>query len=80
MRLFRFRRACGAGLCHRFICGAFAQTKITVGKITSGSGFHTPSYVAMDKGFFKEEGLDASFVTLARARAGDRGTFGQPRF
>ena len=43
---------------------ALAQTKITVGKITSGSGFHTPSYVAMDKGFFKEEGLDASFVTL----------------
>jgi len=38
--------------------------KITVGKITSGSGFHVPSYVAMDKGFFKDEGLDASFITL----------------
>ena len=43
---------------------AQAQTKITVGKITSGSGFHIPSYVAMDQGFYKAEGLDASFVTL----------------
>src|SRR5215207_6407114 len=38
--------------------------KITVGKITGGSGFHTPSYIAMDKGFYKAEGLDASFVNL----------------
>jgi NitT/TauT family transport system substrate-binding protein len=43
---------------------AAAQTKITVGKATGGSGFHTPSYIAMDKGFYKAEGLDASFVTL----------------
>ena len=43
---------------------AQAQTKITVGKIISGSGFHIPSYVAMDQGFYKAEGLDASFVTL----------------
>jgi ABC-type nitrate/sulfonate/bicarbonate transport system substrate-binding protein len=43
---------------------AQAQTKITVGKITSGSGFHIPSYVAMDQGFYKAEGLDASFITL----------------
>lgn len=39
-------------------------TKITVGKATGGSGFHIPSYIAMDKGFFKAEGLDASFVAL----------------
>jgi ABC-type nitrate/sulfonate/bicarbonate transport system substrate-binding protein len=39
-------------------------TKITVGKITSGSGFHIPSYIAMDQGFYKAEGLDASFITL----------------
>src|SRR6185437_13715845 len=26
--------------------------------------FHVPSYVPMDQGFFKDEGLDASFVTL----------------
>jgi NitT/TauT family transport system substrate-binding protein len=43
---------------------AQAQTKITIGKTNGGSGFHTPSYVAMDQGFFKAEGLDASFVTL----------------
>ena len=43
---------------------AMAQTKITVGKTNGGSGFHVPSYIAMDKGFFKDEGLDASFVTL----------------
>ncbi len=43
---------------------AQAQTKITVGKFLSGSGFHIPSYVAMDQGFYKAEGLDASFVSL----------------
>src|SRR3954470_23519029 len=42
---------------------AQAQTKITVGKITSGSGFHIPSYVAMDQGFYKAEWLYAIFVT-----------------
>src|SRR4029078_12135152 len=41
-----------------------AQTKITVGKVLSGNGFHIPSYVAMDRGFYKEEGLDAHFVSL----------------
>ena len=43
---------------------AQAQTKITVGKITSGSGFHIPSYIAMEQGYFKAEGLDASVITL----------------
>ena len=43
---------------------AHAQTKVTVGKIIGGSGFHIPSYVAMDQGFYKAEGLDATFVTL----------------
>jgi ABC-type nitrate/sulfonate/bicarbonate transport system substrate-binding protein len=46
------------------VSAAQAQTKITVGKTNGGSGFHVPSYVAMDQGFFKAEGLDASFVTL----------------
>jgi ABC-type nitrate/sulfonate/bicarbonate transport system substrate-binding protein len=40
------------------------STTIRIGKTIGGSGFHTPSYVAMDQGFFKAEGLDASFVTL----------------
>ncbi len=43
---------------------AQAQTKITVGKFLGGIGFHTPSYVAMDQGFYKAEGLDARFVSL----------------
>ena len=41
-----------------------APIKIRIGKIIGGSGFHVPSYVAMDRGFYKEEGLDASFVVL----------------
>jgi NitT/TauT family transport system substrate-binding protein len=60
-----------------FIGDASAQTKITVGKTNGGSGFHTPSYIAMDRGFFKAEGLDASFVTLqgrALVTAGLSGT------
>ena len=41
-----------------------AGTKITVGRTTGASGFHIPSYVAMDKGFFKREGLDAKYVAM----------------
>jgi ABC-type nitrate/sulfonate/bicarbonate transport system substrate-binding protein len=40
------------------------QTKITIGKVIGGDGFHIPTYVAMDKGFFKAEGLDARFIEL----------------
>jgi NitT/TauT family transport system substrate-binding protein len=36
--------------------------KIKVGRTIGGSGFHIPSYIAMDKGFFKGEGLDADFI------------------
>ena len=43
---------------------SLAQTKIKVGRLTSASGFHIPSYVAMDKGFFKREGLDATWVSM----------------
>jgi NitT/TauT family transport system substrate-binding protein len=45
--------------------GAQAETnKIKIGKVIGGNGFHIPSYVAMDQGFYKDEGLDASFVVL----------------
>ena len=44
---------------------ALAQTKIRVGRTTSGSGVHIPMYVAMEKGFFKREGLDARYVALS---------------
>jgi len=43
------------------VSSAVAQgAKIKVGRTVGGSGFHIPSYVAMDKGFFKGEGLDAT--------------------
>jgi len=35
---------------------------IKVGRTVGGSGFHIPSYVAIDKGFLKAEGLDANFI------------------
>lgn len=43
----------------------FAQTQITIGKIVGGIGLHLPSYIAMDQGFYKAEGLDARFIELA---------------
>ena len=43
---------------------AAAQTKINVGRTTGASGFHIPSYIAMEKGFFKREGLDAKYVAM----------------
>jgi ABC-type nitrate/sulfonate/bicarbonate transport system substrate-binding protein len=43
---------------------AQAQTKIMIGKVLSGNGLHIPTYVAMDKGFYQAEGLDARFVNL----------------
>jgi ABC-type nitrate/sulfonate/bicarbonate transport system substrate-binding protein len=36
--------------------------KIKVGRTIGGSGFHIPSYIAVDKGLFKAEGLDADFI------------------
>ena len=55
-RLWRSRSA---------ITAAHAETnKVRVGKVVDGNGFHIPSYIAMDQGFFKKEGLDASFVVL----------------
>ena len=55
-------------------------TTIRVGKTIGGSGFHTPSYVAMDQGFFKAEGLDASFVTLQGRALVTAGLAGQVDF
>ena len=43
---------------------ARAQDKVTIGKVIGGDGFHIPSYVALDQGFFKAEGLDVSFIEL----------------
>src|SRR5688572_6783516 len=44
---------------------AQAQNKaVSIGKVISGNGLHIPTYVAMDRGFYKEEGLDARFISL----------------
>ena len=45
--------------------GAWAQTEITIGKIIGGIGLHLPSYIAMDQGYYKAEGLNARFIELA---------------
>jgi len=48
-----------------FSFGAQAQqTKVTIGKVIGGDGFHIPTYVAADEGLFKAEGLDVSLVEL----------------
>ncbi len=58
------RTLLAAGLLAALPFAAQAQTKVAIGKVLSGNGFHIPTYVAMDRGFYKEEGLDASFVNL----------------
>lgn len=67
MPLFRglFAAAAAMTLTMAFAFGASAQqTKVTIGKVIGGDGFHVPTYVALDEGFFKAEGLDASLVEL----------------
>ena len=41
---------------------AAQMPKIKVGRTIGGSGFHIPSYIAVDKGLFKGEGLDVDFI------------------
>jgi NitT/TauT family transport system substrate-binding protein len=62
MRLFRSAALVAACV---VASPAIAQTEITIGKIVGGIGLHLPSYIAMDQGFYKAEGLTARFVELA---------------
>jgi NitT/TauT family transport system substrate-binding protein len=67
MRMFRFPLAAAATIALAVAPAVNAdaqQTKVTIGKVIGGDGFHIPTYVAMDQGFFKDEGLDASLVEL----------------
>ena len=68
MRMLRFLAACAAALILALglsLDGARSEgSKVRVGKAVGGSGFHIPSYVAMDKGFYQAEGLDAQWVVL----------------
>jgi NitT/TauT family transport system substrate-binding protein len=42
---------------------AFAQTKISVGDVGSGSATHWPAYIAIEKGFFRDVGLSVEYVS-----------------
>ena len=44
--------------------GGAQAPQVKVGRPTGGNGFHLPTYVAMDRGLFKAEGLDAEFVNM----------------
>jgi ABC-type nitrate/sulfonate/bicarbonate transport system substrate-binding protein len=59
---------------------AAAQTKITVGAVVGYTSLHLPTYVAMDRGFFKKEGLDAKMVVLAPNALKVAGLAGQVDF
>jgi NitT/TauT family transport system substrate-binding protein len=64
LRLPLLVAAAAAAFAVSFTCGAQAQTMVTIGKVIGGDGFHVPTYVALDEGFLKQEGLDASLVEL----------------
>ncbi|MBX9829937.1 MAG: ABC transporter substrate-binding protein [Xanthobacteraceae bacterium] len=68
MRLFRFTSVPAmafAAAALAVVAGpAHAQTKIAIGKVVGGNGLHIPSYVADAAGIFKQEGLEARFVSL----------------
>jgi NitT/TauT family transport system substrate-binding protein len=59
--------ALGAVATTTIMIGALAPSALAqpvkIGRTTGGSGFHIPSYVAVDKGFLKGEGLEANFIT-----------------
>ena len=59
-----FASAAAVTLAMAPVQNARAQTKLTMGKIIGGDGFHIPTYVALDEDFFKAEGLDATLVEL----------------
>ncbi len=42
--------------------GAHAQTKITIGEVGSGAANHWPSYIAIEKGFYKARGLEVEYA------------------
>jgi NitT/TauT family transport system substrate-binding protein len=70
MPMLRLAHACAATIAAAIVLtlvsavSADAQTKVTIGKVIGGDGFHVPTYVALDEGFFKSEGLDVSLVEL----------------
>jgi len=64
LRLPLLMAAAAAAFAACFAASAQAQTKVTIGKVIGGDGFHVPTYIALDEGFFKQEGLDVTLVEL----------------
>ena len=44
------------------------QTKVTIGKVIGGDGFHVPTYVALDRVFSKPKASTAVFSNSIRDR------------
>jgi ABC-type nitrate/sulfonate/bicarbonate transport system substrate-binding protein len=82
MRMARFAiaGAAAAALMALSALPAAALTKITVGMVVGGTGLHLPTYVAMERGFFKKEGLDASWVKLTGKGLVTAGLAGEAQF
>jgi NitT/TauT family transport system substrate-binding protein len=67
VRIFRLKTAVGFAMTAVFLLAlttpvAAQSAKVKVGRTLGGSGFHIPSYVAVDKGFLKGEGLETDFI------------------
>ncbi|HEY3916802.1 MAG TPA: ABC transporter substrate-binding protein [Stellaceae bacterium] len=62
------------------LAAAAEPAKITVGNVPGGNTLFLPSYVAMDRGFFKKEGLDAKWVELVGKTLGNAALAGQVDF
>jgi NitT/TauT family transport system substrate-binding protein len=63
LRLSRFRVAAAVAVVATAAAASVVSAQaVNVGRTTGGSGFHIPSYVAIDKGLLKAEGLDAKFI------------------
>ena len=69
-----------AALALAVTAAAAEPTKITVGNVPGGNTLFLPSYVAMDRGFFQKEGLDAKWVELVGKTLGNAALAGQVDF
>src|SRR5262249_11632953 len=54
--------ALAAAFAAQLVAAALAADKVKVG--TGGSASDAPFYIAQDKGFFKDEGLDVDLIVL----------------